>query len=295
MNKKFRLFASASLVLSLVFFGCDRDNDHHNNSSEGYAGPIITAGNLAGPGTELSYAVSECYGNATFDNGSAGAGQVWSFPEYNWFWMWWSNCVAPEQTPYAEAFPEADRAWIDDGDDYYSYELINPDGCYYLGEAGPYDMDILDEPELMFCLPLQTGTQWEQGDCYVYYYTEDDSAYEALSYSYEVDGWGSLETPYDTCLSVRIKNHGEYLYHEAGGETTMIEEYYSYLWLNETGDIVVQTISYIDDDENFTTGLIIMQRPPDLPANSQLPECPWQPGWRQADRFDRQAIDSTQR
>jgi hypothetical protein len=201
--------------------------------------------------------------NGTFDCGSSGANQTWTFADQTWYYRGTNTVVDPSTTPAATSFPTATRCiftWVP-GDtivDSWSYHRVTPTAIYYLGHAiVGSSSTILDQESLESPLPVTYQTQWtgvERSHFGVppYQVTYVDSSISV------VDGWGTVNTPYGNSPCLRVFTHVWNTISTPGLPPQQTQNV-GYMWVNQQGvEVVGVTSGEGVTDPNFTSGSMSM-------------------------------------
>lgn len=233
----------------------------------------ISITHLDFPGDGFQYVSHQILSGTSFDVGSAGSGQSWSFEVYEWEHNEHTGVSNPEDTPYGESFPTATRAISALDGDSYLYEQIEPDACYMLGNASSAGITVLDPAMVVMVLPAEYQSQWSS----VIRVTQEPEPGFVVSIvdsaHVTVDGWGTASTQFGEFNVLRFFTHHfneTYL----NGELLTESQFLSYAWVNDDGIAIVNVDSDVDDvNPNFSYGIIEMNEfaMPVGPESTALP------------------------
>ena len=220
----------------------------------------ITAGNIPGPGTVLEG--REVYGEFV-TVGPSGANQQWVLPDYMWMEMDEIEFVDPDNTPFADDFPNATRA-MRTGGEYeghegwnYLFQRISQSALWEQGMAFQADtfsflMPYQDE-SMRAPLPLTYGSSWTSVAKWVFEPLPGFPFINTDSSIITMDGWGTLTTDFGTKQVLRAFGHTWEIVDPPIGQTTTTEYVY-YSWVDQRCVIVCDmTPSEPTTNPNFTT------------------------------------------
>ena len=196
--------------------------------------------------------------SATFDVGSAGANQTWTFGSYDWEYVVHYELVDAATSPYIANFPTSNRCvHITGGESplggIYAYYHIASDGLYYLGNGNSVMVVTASSPARMVVFPCTYQTNWTS----VLKWSLLGASYTDSSLN-TVDGWGTLTTPYGSNAALRWFSH-TWMKIQIITLPPTITENVSYSWLSSQGEeLAVVTSEDGVTDPNFSTGSLEM-------------------------------------
>ena len=247
----------------------------------------ITAADLPAPGFLYTVGYTGDPEAVSFDLGSAGENQSWSFGQYAWYYRYTNEILSPEGTPWTTDYPTATRVTEWHNLDYpppmqnfrkLFYERLDDTGCYYLGhviDAAGYDttFDYCRPEARRLSLPLTYGDRWTSVETYL---TElMPGQIDSLVYTLDhfVDGWGTLTTPYGSYDALRMFTHVHWIEWVNDVEFNQGGTIF-YTWLSAEGlPIVVATSWTGEADTVFTRGDVQMLDIP-IAAAAEVQEVP---------------------
>jgi len=161
-------------------------------------GSFVTAG---------SHDVGEAIGPVTFNVGSGGANQTWSFEAYTWDYNIQEELVDAATSPYFASFPSSNRVVHITGGDapaggIFAYYRMASDGLYFLGTGTSVMVVAAASEARMVIFPCTYQTTWTS----VLKYSMLGASTTDSSIN-TVDGWGNLTTPYGTRETLRWFSH----------------------------------------------------------------------------------------
>ena len=226
----------------------------------------ITQGSIAPVGTTWE---TNTLSSATFDVGSGGTNQTWTFGEYTFDQSATGSVVNYSETPYIGSFPTANWA-IGSGGTAYTYFRVTSNAAYFLGIGTFAGTTVFDEEALITPFPCQYGSAWTMVTTHTMTYgpytvTFTDSVLNT------VDGWGTLNTQFGSNSVLRGFGH-TYPRVENSMTGTTEHEYVGYIWYAANGIDVASVIS--DDDvvdPNFDFGFLEIS---DLTVSADEPRGP---------------------
>ena len=192
--------------------------------------------------------------SATFDLGSGGANQTWTFGGYTWDFILDYELVDAATSPYTDNFPTSDRCVRITGGDAplggtYMYYRMESDGMYFLGAGNSNIVLAVSNQPRVIVFPCTYQTNWT---CVIKWSllgaSHTDSSLNTI------DGWGTLDTPFLERSALRWFSHTWYTIHIPLQPPTTTE-HVSYSWLSSEGEeLLVITSEDGVTDPNFTTG-----------------------------------------
>ena len=211
----------------------------------------ITQGSLAPVGT--TWETNIMY-SATFDVGSGGTNQTWTFAEYTFDESATGEVVNPGTTPYTGDFPNANWA-LSGGGTSYTYFRVASNAAYWLGTGTSVGSTVFDEEALVMPFPCTYNTGWTMVASHTMsigplVITYTDSVINT------VNGWGTLNTQFGSNSVLRVFGH---TYNRIENNITGSDEYeyVGYIWYAANGMDVASVTSEDDvTDPNFTTGFL---------------------------------------
>jgi hypothetical protein len=195
----------------------------------------------------------------TFNTGSSGANQTWTFADQTWYYRGTNTVVDPAATPFATGFSTATNCtftWVP-GDtilDSWAFHRVTPTAVYYLGHAivGSGEV-VFDHESLESPLPATYQTQWTGVER-----THFGQVVYVDSSISSVDGWGTVNTPYGSYPCLRVFTHLWSTIFTNGQQTQQTQDV-GYMWVNQQGvEVVGVSSSEGVTDPNFTTGSMTM-------------------------------------
>ncbi|RPH95210.1 T9SS C-terminal target domain-containing protein [candidate division KSB1 bacterium] len=213
----------------------------------------ITQGSVMPIGT--SWTSNTMMDVATFDVGQAGENQTWTFGEYTFEYSGSATIVNPDDTPYADQFPTADRALMNEDNTSGTFFRVASEAAYWLGTGSSSGVVVFDNEATIVPFPCTYGSEWT---ILIHYsavigpftMTHTDSIINVA------DGWGTIQTQFGTWNVLRVFGH---TYSRTDNSITppIETEYVGYIWYTAAGIDVASVTS--DDgvtDPNFTTGFL---------------------------------------
>jgi hypothetical protein len=222
--------------------------------------PVVTVANFPKPGMQIEYFISNAINPVNTNNGES---QVWDFSDHKFESVSTVRYLRSSEIEGTHHFPGSTIAFeapIGSGD--FTYLDISEKNYKYLGFiVNSCDVPVLakyDDPWILYSLPLNfkdefndsfssTSTVINNGDTVKTHFRSE--------YSYKVDGYGKLITPFKTFLnSLRVFTitHGvDSAIHSGSLDTTIVTKY-SYekiAWISSDDDGVfeqVSTFNFID-------------------------------------------------
>jgi hypothetical protein len=134
------------------------------------------------------------------DPGSSGENQVWDFSNGSFPLVQMTTFDVPANTPFALAYPNSDLVLIaeDAGGTNYIFYNFESDGVYTVGlETIGFVSQVYSNPRRDLSSPMQ----YEDSYTDMAEYTTESFGFETVGvseYELEVDGYGTLITPYAT-------------------------------------------------------------------------------------------------
>ena len=203
----------------------------------------------------------------TFNCGSSGTNQTWTFTDQSWYYRGTNTVVDPSTTPAASRFPTATRCIFtrvpaDTILDSWTYHRVTPTAIYYLGNLNVgVAANVLDQESLESPLPATYQTQWTGVERSHYGSPPNQVTYVDSSISV-VDGWGTVNTPYGNYPCLRVFTH-VWSTISTSGQPPQQSQDVGYMWFNQQGVEVVGVTSGQDvTDPNFTNGFMAMVNVP---------------------------------
>ncbi|MBZ0264492.1 T9SS type A sorting domain-containing protein [bacterium] len=245
------------------------------------------------PGTETNFYL-ETMGDAGIevDLGFDGPNREWSFLEGPTDNILVETLLDPEDTPFAEDFPNSNRVVTGSGffgieiEGSFVYQRVAEDGWYLDGlgigenEFGFEVPVVFEEPILLLPLPAEYDMEWEIGETFEYFYTADTLAFDTLLVEIELggfldtDAWGSAEFPGGESDVLRLHSNiglvvnGYAIQWIFGirvvlplGELYAIEAAHGYMWISpEHGEIASITSLPGETEPDFTEASSVRRR-----------------------------------
>jgi hypothetical protein len=223
----------------------------------------ITQQSFYGPG--FHFVEHESAGVVTFDVGSSGANQSWTFGSYPWDSNMPVDVVQPDQTPYSASFPTATQVLhaqdqsVPGGS--YVYERLAANGYYMLGFASADTTVVFDAEERLAALPATYQTSWTGVQRISYEVAPGFMFAYSDSFTSVVDGWGTVTTPYGTYPCLRVFSH-HYVASTLNGTPINQYENLEYLWANQQA-LAVANVTSEDGVTNpqFSQGYLVINEP----------------------------------
>ncbi len=199
---------------------------------------------------------------ATFNAGSGGADQSWTFTQNAWDNVMVTTYMDPATTPSASNFPTATLALrtVEDTTTTYLYFRVTDDSYQLLGVSTPA-LDTLfsyDAAVNVLSLPVGYNSNWTTVLRVTAEIMPGFSMSMVDSSVCTVDGWGTVNTPYVTDQPA-LRLFQSHTQTTTTPFSTDTYTYMNYTWLNMHGIDLVSVTS--EDDEtnvNFTTGSLSM-------------------------------------
>ena len=226
------------------------------------AQPVVTSGNFPSVGT----VVRNYSGSSTREiENKSGANQTWDFSTMSSAFINEVSYVDKNKTNFSSTFPNSKIALdISDGDESdYTYFDITENHVKYLGfAANSSEIPVVakyDNDWILYSLPLHFNDSFQ--DNFSVNHTvisngETIHVYLKANYSYKVDGYGTLITPFGTfpnTLRIYSKTQGrDSSIHSGTTDTTILNSYTSVKvsWISsDMGDVTELASTY--DFKNF--------------------------------------------
>jgi hypothetical protein len=221
------------------------------------AQPVFTVSDLpSNPGTVVHYGWTS--GAVTVDLGLSGPNRTWNFTNMTTTYDYSTTWLLPGQTPFAPAFPTANRATLkSDGPGYneFTYYNVTSSSVQLLGFVtdwpGQIDTMTYEGGNIIYNFPLSYGNQWST----VFHIPVGFPGYTVTdSIHYNVDGWGTLIDNTGTYPCLRVQAHSlTYSYYN--GIPTDTTSGWTYTWVvaGRGGQAYISSLSD-ETNPNFTTG-----------------------------------------
>jgi hypothetical protein len=198
--------------------------------------------------------------SATFDVGSPGADQTWTFENYDWEYVRREELVDAATSPYYANFPTANRCLLWTGSDMppgglYVYCRMAADGLYWLGNAWGDSAEVLvaSGEARWIPFPCTYQTNWTSVLRYsLLGITITDSSLNT------VDGWGTVTTPYGSNPALRLVSH-TWMITQVPLQPPTTTQNVSYSWYSSQGEELMGVSSQEGvTDSNFSSGYLNM-------------------------------------
>jgi hypothetical protein len=204
-----------------------------------------------------TYTIGSSDTNATFNLGSAGANQTWTFTNNTWTSVEQHSVLNPSSTPYAASFPTANRAELShtsDGD-IYQYELLTASSLAELG-TGTVDTVIVFPANFnVISLPVTYQSAWTSVN-HIESSMGGITVLTSDSVIQTVDGWGTVVTPYGSYPCLRVFSH-VFVTMSMQGIPIMSFSFYAYSWADQQARMIVTCTSRMNaSSPTFTSGTI---------------------------------------
>jgi hypothetical protein len=205
--------------------------------------------------------------NATFSPGSSGANQTYTFSAQTWGHVERHTYMAPSAAPHNSSFPGATRVdyvtrvsgSVEEG---YHFQQITATQFLQLGFVVADSVYAYQSPVVNGVLPTTYGSNWTTLQYYEQQMAPGISGGYKDSVLWNVDGWGTLNTPYGSQPVLRAFLHHFFTFF-MNGTPLQNYEFVSYVFINQAGESpVVLTSDASVTDPNFTTGTIAMMGVP---------------------------------
>ena len=179
-------------------------------------------------------------GDQALNVGPIGQNQTWTIPDYEWETSSPSILLASEGSSYESYFPTATHCMTEDttADEWFiQYWRLDATGLFMVGfvsyEEGEDPLIAVFNHELTFMqFPLTFGTAWATTANFSVEVQPEVFVVHRDSVINIVDGWGTLNTPFGSWPSLRLREH-RYTQLLIPGQPPQNSETYKYHWFTE--------------------------------------------------------------
>lgn len=244
------------------------------------------------PGILQPFFLTSDAGGIEVDIGNQGANQEWDFSAFISDSIVIDSLINPEEAPYADDFPDANRVYLPGGGgpgfgglESYRYEMVADSGWYLDGFSadilGFLDFPIaFPDPLLLMPFPASMGDEWDVTTSFDYYYTADTLAFDTLRIEFvfggfsETDAWGMVQYPGGQDQALRLFSSLSLVVNAYAiqwifgqrielplGEWFHLDASYTYSWYAPgVGEIATITSMPLEEDPEFDTASSVRVR-----------------------------------
>ncbi|MBU1638667.1 T9SS type A sorting domain-containing protein [bacterium] len=179
-------------------------------------------------------------GDQSLSIGPGGVNQIWTIPDYEWETGTPTMLMEASASAYASYFPTATHCFAEDTTDdewvllYWrlSASGLNLTGLVNKDEGDEPIIGVLDNELVFFQLPMTYGTAWTTVASFSVEVLPGIFVMHRDSVINVIDGWGTLNTPFGSWESLRLKEH-RFSMRLIPGQPPEIEQRYTYQWITE--------------------------------------------------------------